>query len=710
LLLSNNRLRGTLPPLPFTLEILLLANNKLGGALSSFARFDKLSMLTLFQNDFEGALSLPADGHMKLLLVHSNRLSCHIEAPNTTMVDDGQDSNFRGKVLVLPGNKIHGPLPAHLPFSMERASFLYVSDFGAVWSHQLISVIVGLGLLVGAVAAAPHLQHKQLAEASWQQASCRALTAFLCVTPSAVRIKSYRRVLESQLWCFKVLVCWTALGLVVLVPLYNSGAHLYGCGSLWYTSSIVYLSDSPVVEWCCAAASLLYAGMCAAAIIELQVRERRRDAHQSDVLQSSTISSGDFCWKRHAVLVVLWLPTICILSLPMALAMLSLSLPPNENVLGLGEDVLFIAHATMGAALYLTKLHVLPNLAKFLTRIVYKKAAPKNTVGRLVMAGIFWIVVFVPAITVLVINEDCFAAWLKMWDWCKADGTFDNFFDQKVGEVSYEGLCTNSLGNGCYPNRANTSLIQQQITVIPITLQANITTHGQICNPQYVADGRCPRALVSSLSHLYGKDLSFNFGLGSLLSLLRATPQFRAAKKWLVRNLLGYPEYEPMTSVDRVVLGIVLMMELPILLGFCCPWLLLLASCAVGCNTGVLYTSIMQFEIVINPKSTTSGRISTSYLWLSLAMGSALTMWCFVECGLHGWWIAMFQPAVVALVIVIWRVRQQASEDGDGILADLEPPLLTATSEMTEGIDSARRSVEPQAYDHPQWIDESTMD
>jgi len=70
----------------------------------------------------------------------------------------------------------------------------------------------------------------------------------------------------------------------------------------------------------------------------------------------------------------------------------------------------------------------------------------------------------------------------------------------------------------------------------------------------------------------------------------------------------------------------------------------------------------------------------------------------------------MFQPAVVALVIVIWRVRQQASEDGDGILADLEPPLLTATSEMTEGIDSARRSVEPQAYDHPQWIDESTMD
>ena len=82
-------------------------------------------------------------------------------------------------------------------------------------------------------------------------------------------------------------------------------------------------------------------------------------------------------------------------------------------MLGLGEGLLGAASATMGAALYLIKSYALPALADLLTRLVYKDSPPSTAKGRLAMSGMFWIVVAVPSITVLIINEDCFAAWLK---------------------------------------------------------------------------------------------------------------------------------------------------------------------------------------------------------------------------------------------------------------------------------------------------------
>merc|ERR1711924_279262 len=86
-----------------------------------------------------------------------------------------------------------------------------------------------------------------------------------------------------------------------------------------------------------------------------------------------------------------------------------------------------------------------------------------------------------------------------------------------------------------------------QPTLADISLHSVITTHAEICSPSYVADGRCPRAVASTLGDLYTKDLCFSVGAGSMLSFLRATPLAQRAKQWLVRTLFRRPDYEART-------------------------------------------------------------------------------------------------------------------------------------------------------------------
>ena len=50
-----------------------------------------------------------------------------------------------------------------------------------------------------------------------------------------------------------------------------------------------------------------------------------------------------------------WALSLCILTSPMALAMMSLSIPPGENVLQLDEFVLKAIGYSMGAILYVPK-------------------------------------------------------------------------------------------------------------------------------------------------------------------------------------------------------------------------------------------------------------------------------------------------------------------------------------------------------------------
>ena len=63
------------------------------------------------------------------------------------------------------------------------------------------------------------------------------------------------------------------------------------------------------------------------------------------------------------LLVLLWLPVVCVLSMPMVMYLLTLSLPPDENSIGLGHGgIKFLGYA-IGLILYCIKSLVLPKPA-----------------------------------------------------------------------------------------------------------------------------------------------------------------------------------------------------------------------------------------------------------------------------------------------------------------------------------------------------------
>jgi len=131
--------------------------------------------------------------------------------------------------------------------------------------------------------------------------------------------------------------------------------------------------------------------------------------------------------------------------------------------------------------------------------------------------------------------------------------------------------------------------------------------------------------------------------------------------------------------MDRPIVNVVLMLELPFVLGFCCPWLPLLACLAVGCNAGVLYTSLVQFGAVLDENDPI--RLSPRYLWSSLAIGCALTMWLFFENGLHGRWLLAFgTPLAIVLVLVTRRLKMRVRNRHakETLLIEMRVPLLNA--------------------------------
>ena len=107
LLLHQNALSGSVALLPPGLIMVLLHDNRFSGQLPSFSSQHELAWLTVFNNQFGGALTLPTNARLHLLFAQSNRLSCNIVAPNTSGTNP----------IALPGNAFNGPPPVSLQLS-----------------------------------------------------------------------------------------------------------------------------------------------------------------------------------------------------------------------------------------------------------------------------------------------------------------------------------------------------------------------------------------------------------------------------------------------------------------------------------------------------------------------------------------------------------------------------------------------------------------
>jgi len=384
---------------------------------------------------------------------------------------------------------------------------------------------------------------------------------------------------------------------------------------------------------------------------------------ETHVSRQTSPDSRAQIWKKRALLHALWLPTACILSIPMGMSMLCLSIPPTENVMGFTESTIRTLTYTMGATLYLIKSYPLPMLARRLTRCVYGNADDSNVVGRIMMLGTFILAVMVPAIMVIYTNEDCFAGWKQLWSPCQVPGLFDTF-------VSH-------LPTGILHDDVDGILVDTNTTV-----SIDILQHDDICKTSYTADGRCPRALISSLGDLYTKDLCFSLSVGPVLSFVRATPFMQRVKQWVVRKCFNRPEYQPRSSADRFINSAVLLLELPIVLGFCYPILPILACLAMVFTTGVFHLAVNHLDVEFKPHA--ASEMPVTYLYSSLILGCAIPIWLYLEADLHGkWFIVIGMPlSSIVCTLALQRLPKEQGdaeerfegEEGDYILWEDEVP------------------------------------
>ena len=119
--------------------------------------------------------------------------------------------------------------------------------------------------------------------------------------------------------------------------------------------------------------------------------------------------------------------------------------------------------------------------------------------------------------------------------------------------------------------------------------------------------------------------------------------------------------------------GVVMLLEIPIVLGFCVPILIPLACLSFWLHAAAFEHSKLPFEENCKP--------STHFLGVSLAIGMALLGWIFYESNLHGTWMVLFGTPVTAMctVYVPWlyeKFRARSLGNSGAIMA-LQAPLMT---------------------------------
>ena len=118
---------------------------------------------------------------------------------------------------------------------------------------------------------------------------------------------------------------------------------------------------------------------------------------------------------RWALVLVVWPIIVGILSFPSVSYALSLSLPPDQNSLGMGSVALELFQHSIGLVLYVVSAYVVPKLARKVVECFAGTAMDEvSTVeqaGELMMLARFVTVVMAPGLTVLLTTQSCFANW-----------------------------------------------------------------------------------------------------------------------------------------------------------------------------------------------------------------------------------------------------------------------------------------------------------
>ena len=129
-----------------------------------------------------------------------------------------------------------------------------------------------------------------------------------------------------------------------------------------------------------------------------------------------------------------------------------------------------------------------------------------------------------------------------------------------------------------------------------------------------------PRAVVGVLGSLLASKLSFGTFVAPGIALLLTTPAALRARLWVLKKLLCKPDdYVIRLRLDLETSSVVMLMEIPLALGFCFPVLFPLAFLAFTLNATVFQYSKLPLEFNCTPH--------TRYLWVSASFGAAFQAW-----------------------------------------------------------------------------------
>lgn len=270
------------------------------------------------------------------------------------------------------------------------------------------------------------------------------------------------------------LAIWSALALAVLIPIYYSGAGYYDGCMPWLSYTMpIYLSGCAVCEWACASfacLSVAYQVHMVHTITSIATNEMAEKAEEECARPGSAV-----------LVFVGWSLCVSLLSLPSVVYAVSTSLPP-QNVLGLGSAILLLFQKTAGMILFVVTAFIVPGLSKLTCH--WARLAPSRR-GILTVSARLLISLLIPWSLVVVLNQDCLAKWPCLWNTCQQDDTFDISYPEAVIKCVDSWPCTPEAPDAYIAGYVNRQLVQ----------------HSEVCKPQYVPDGRCPRAAIGVLGN-----------------------------------------------------------------------------------------------------------------------------------------------------------------------------------------------------------------
>jgi len=314
-----------------------------------------------------------------------------------------------------------------------------------------------------------------------------------------------------------------------------------------------------------------------------------------------------------------WGPLTCLFSVPSFAYALSASLPP-DNTFSIGSEALEAVYHGAGLALYFVSAYVIPCSARV---VAHKVGSDAYIAGGLIVVARLIVVLLVPFCATLVMHEGCHSVWLQFWEPCTIEQAFTTTIKTSA-DIYY-----------------------------PISVYSHLIVHEDVCQPTY-SPAKCPRGVIDVLGGLLTSKMMVTAFVGPPVSLFMALPAVQHTVQGVVRRVM--PGYNTNISIDREVAGVVMLLEIGLVLGFCVPWLIPLCGIALGLQACVVHVSVLDCGMPLADEA----RPSVSYLWVSLALGWGLVVWFFFSCALSGQWlVAIGAPLTAAGTLGVAEVVMQ---------------------------------------------------